>query len=1146
MSAACTPQPPLQLSYGAILFLIIALGLIGCAPSNDSGDQDEPPPVVVENPLFPVLQSAVVVVAGGTARVPVDVGYRGAPHEFLSQVASILYTVEPSRDAYPYGENSIHKATYDMVAASFAISFGASQPIARTTAAEMTVAATSGISPGIYRFAIDVNSTQLTGGRFWLPAHQATAFAVVVLPTGDAISTGRVTAMAAGDAHTLALTDSGAVYAWGSNRRAQLGDGSVIDRAAPVRVLGLPDPAVNRVVGIAAGGNQSAAWMQDGTVWMWGDNGYNQIELSGIPLAREPIEGQCGISVLTSRRSCVPTPVVILRHFSSSSDGHPPINARAVPAVGAFHTLLIRSDGVVLGAGENGFNQLANSNGNFAPIDGIPAAVQVAAQPGASLVLLGDGSVWGWGRVEGLALAPTGSVQQTPIDIPLISQVTAIAAGDSFALALRSDRSVRAWGRNSSGQLGFGDRLSVNIANRTVRRTLIDPLEAVAIAAGRAHSLVLATDGGVYAWGENGSGQIGNGNAPDDRLAPELVLSLAGVAAIAAGGDHSIARLNACGQLATWGGNFNGELGHGNASASRDVPTLAYGLGEAALTSACEVMLRVYPEGNGTVASGSVVLAGGQGVITTCSAPASHCASRIATGGTITVTATPASGAQFDHWSGDCGGTNATVTVAMNHSKNCIAVFRASAPQPPAPVNLTVAIVGQGSVNSNVVGTADGIACPTNCTELYPADAIVVLTAAPASGFAFSAWSGTGCAATTAAVTVTMSVARSCTATFMVTVSAQWQRRPALNITLPTLPAFVSAPEVAMGAGDVPVVAFAENGVVVVRRLIAGAWSTVGTSLGNGNVATISLTVDSTDAPVVTWSESQSGLGNVYAARWNGSAWVVLGGAPVDTLAGNDAVTPTIRARSNNIALAWAENTATGLKIIVRTWNGTAWSNAGSTEGPAPTPTAYASANPKLAVAANDALAVAWEEDFGLLRVAELVNGVWTPRSSPLPQVTSGANFNLDIAYSTTYGLLVIAHQHGAAGLFAVRRWTGGAWSDLGTPRGNASFSGTPDIYGLAFSPGRSGATPLLAYSRRNRAGSVDEFVVERFNASLATPAWEILGQPINPVNRHNVPGLEAEIAVADGQTPTMVGHVRGFIPGSGTTDQSIVAHQYQ
>jgi len=550
--------------------------------------------------------------------------------------------------------------------------------------------------------------------------------------------------------------------------------------------------------------------------------------------------------------------------------------------------------------------------------------------------------------------------------------------------------------------------------------------------------------------------------------------------------------------------------------------------------------LRVYREGNGTIA-----LTGGQGVITTCSEPASYCANKIAMGDNITVMATPASGAQFDHWSGDCGGTNASTTVAMNHSKNCIAVFSASAPQPPPTVNLTVAIVGQGSITGGI-GTTDGIACPSNCTELYPVDAIVVLSAVPASGYSFSAWSGTGCVATTTAVTVTMSVARNCTATFTATTPAQWQRQGALNVTAPTQAAFVSAPEIAMAAGDIPVAAFAENGVVVVRRFVSGAWTTLGSTLGNGVVTSVSLTVDSADVPVVAWAEEQNSVGNVYAARWSGSAWVVLGSGPVDTVAGNDAGSPSIRARGSDIALGWAENTATGQKIIVRTWNGTAWSNAGSTDGPAPTPTAYASANPKLAVAANDALAVAWEEDFGVLRVAELVGGVWTPRPNPLPTATSGANFNLDIAYAATYGLLVIAQQHGGSGLFAVRRLSGGVWNDLGTPRGNASFSGTPDIYAVAFSHGRSGAVPLLAYSRRNRAGSVDEFVVERFNVNLATPAWELLGQAITPVSRHNAPGLEAEIAIADGQVPTMIGHVRGFIPGTGTTDQSIVAHRYQ
>ncbi|MBY9078904.1 RCC1 domain-containing protein, partial [Paenibacillus sp. CGMCC 1.18879] len=91
--------------------------------------------------------------------------------------------------------------------------------------------------------------------------------------------------------------------------------------------------------------------------------------------------------------------------------------------------------------------------------------------------------------------------------ISTLSGVTAIAAGSSHSLALKSDGSVWAWGYGISGQLGDG--------SLTVRTTPVAvsglTSEVTAIAGGNNHSLALKSDGSVWAWGYNGSGQLGDG-----------------------------------------------------------------------------------------------------------------------------------------------------------------------------------------------------------------------------------------------------------------------------------------------------------------------------------------------------------------------------------------------------------------------------------------------------------------------------------------------------------------------------------------------------------------------------------------------------------------------------------------------------------
>ena len=81
-----------------------------------------------------------------------------------------------------------------------------------------------------------------------------------------------VTAIAAGEVHSLALKSDGTVWAWGNNYYGQLGDGTTTDRYTPVQVQGL-----SSVVAVAADISHSLAVKSDGTVWAWGKNDHGQL-----------------------------------------------------------------------------------------------------------------------------------------------------------------------------------------------------------------------------------------------------------------------------------------------------------------------------------------------------------------------------------------------------------------------------------------------------------------------------------------------------------------------------------------------------------------------------------------------------------------------------------------------------------------------------------------------------------------------------------------------------------------------------------------------------------------------------------------------------------------------------------------------------
>src|SRR5207245_10697299 len=85
--------------------------------------------------------------------------------------------------------------------------------------------------------------------------------------------------------------------------------------------------------------------------------------------------------------------------------------------------------------------------------------------------------------------------------------VVAIATGASFSLALESNGDVLSWGNNASGELGNGTAPTDSSVPARVKGIS----SAVAVAAGRAHALALTERGSVLAWGDNTLGQIGDG-----------------------------------------------------------------------------------------------------------------------------------------------------------------------------------------------------------------------------------------------------------------------------------------------------------------------------------------------------------------------------------------------------------------------------------------------------------------------------------------------------------------------------------------------------------------------------------------------------------------------------------------------------------
>jgi alpha-tubulin suppressor-like RCC1 family protein len=151
--------------------------------------------------------------------------------------------------------------------------------------------------------------------------------------------------------------------------------------------------------------------------------------------------------------------------------------------------------------------------------------------------------------------------------------------GQSHALALKVDGTVLAWGNNNNGQLGDGTK-----QNKNVPIPILNPggdSAVTAIAGGDLHSYARTSEGRVLAWGNNSIGQLGDGTFFGQLLPVQTSGLDANVKMVSAGNSFSLA-LKEDGTVLGWGDNSSGQLGDGTTTGKIEpveVSTLGIGSG---------------------------------------------------------------------------------------------------------------------------------------------------------------------------------------------------------------------------------------------------------------------------------------------------------------------------------------------------------------------------------------------------------------------------------------------------------------------------------------------------------------------------------------------------------------------------------------
>ncbi len=399
---------------------------------------------------------------------------------------------------------------------------------------------------------------------------------------------------AAGANHSLAIKTDGTVVAWGSNAQGQLGINSTTTSKMAVAVSGLTD-----VIDLVGGGAHSMAMKSDGSIWSFGFN-YTGALGDGTSTRRlTPV--RAGGATLGLRMAAKNNLTVVEKTdgalvsfgenvsgvFGNGTLGYamtvaqvPSLAGITQVAAGGNQTMTLKSDGTVWTFGDNENSNLGDgtSTASGIPVRATPSSgvldqvTQIAAGLNHQVALKGNGDVFAWGlNSNGQVGDNSTTLRARPVQVKtnattFLTGVTAISAGDTHTVALKNDNTVWSWGLNSSGQLGDGTATKRLIATQMLASAGVPFSGATAIAAGGTHTLILKSDGTVWAVGGNANGRLGNNTTTNSSYPVQVKIDavnfLTGVASIAAGQSHSFA-LKTDGTLWGWGLNSSKQLGDG-------------------------------------------------------------------------------------------------------------------------------------------------------------------------------------------------------------------------------------------------------------------------------------------------------------------------------------------------------------------------------------------------------------------------------------------------------------------------------------------------------------------------------------------------------------------------------------------------------
>eukprot|EP00928_Gymnodinium_smaydae_P031913 TRINITY_DN23267_c0_g2_i1.p1 TRINITY_DN23267_c0_g2~~TRINITY_DN23267_c0_g2_i1.p1 ORF type:complete len:1900 (-),score=250.90 TRINITY_DN23267_c0_g2_i1:54-5753(-) len=389
--------------------------------------------------------------------------------------------------------------------------------------------------------------------------------------------------IAAGESHSGCVDMLGAVFMWGAASYGRIGDGVDMDAPLPRPVLTLSGSPCKR---LALGTVHSLALTNKGAVFGWGSGSATGVLPPGsevvqsVPalIGRErPLAGDWGPAmharpVLQIAAGCFHSLALQEggRVFAWGHSGHGRLGLRDVQRVDmAYPEILPTVKGfyAVREAKESWRTENDNDKHGGGAFDDRRKGIdlhRIACGGMHTVAHTFEGDLWTWGCNQ---FGQAGHGAADDVWRPSILHtrglrlsVRSVATGYEHCLAVTQNYELVAWGRNHCGQLGFGTTSDCH------HPELVHDLpDVVAVGAGEDHSAALLASGNLYTWGSAESGKLGHGSGMSSGSVqvPRYVRFNARFVAVNCGPQHT-AVVDGQGSVYTFGAGWFGRLGHGD------------------------------------------------------------------------------------------------------------------------------------------------------------------------------------------------------------------------------------------------------------------------------------------------------------------------------------------------------------------------------------------------------------------------------------------------------------------------------------------------------------------------------------------------------------------------------------------------------